>query len=189
MSNNREKDLWEILDNYHLWMALLVIVILVVSYFGIGWMVPNEGSRWYMARQLLQDIIANLIPVILVFIILYAFFRHTQTLRSKRETGELSSEISSKVANMLQSELGFQTRGRLIIHSAKYGAEDCYNDVTQNLNSAISAAGRIEDLPIDNTYLGPDPIKRVSKKLTVEYFYAGRKRSITKDEGDKLSLP
>lgn len=180
MSNSREKDLWETLEKYHLWMAFLVTIILVSIYFWIGWMKPVEGSLPDTARTLVLDIIANLIPVLLLLIGSYALFRYLQELKSKRETGELAS----KVADMVESKLGtlrevakadqaaaIEERS-LIIKSAKYGAKGHYNDVTDRVRSAI-AAGKAK-VRVDNDLFGPDPIERVGKAIIVDYIYAGR---------------
>lgn len=81
-----------------------------------------------------------------------------------------------------------KAEGTLIIKSAKYGAQDRYNDVTDRVRSAISA-GRIDEMPVNNDYFGPDPIERVPKKLIVTYVYAGRDYSKTVPENGKLTLP
>lgn len=82
--------------------------------------------------------------------------------------------------------------GQLIIKSARYGATvkgiDYYNDVTDRVRSAI-VAGRIDRMPVNNDYFGPDPIKREPKKVIVDYVYAGRDYSRTVPENEKLTLP
>jgi hypothetical protein len=81
-----------------------------------------------------------------------------------------------------------QAEGQLVIDSARYGAEGKYNDVTNVVKSAVVAGQRVE-LPVNNDYFRPDPIKGVPKELIVTYFYAGRKYSKTIPEGATLLLP
>ena len=180
MSNNREKDLWRELDRRDILMAFLVTAFLIIIYHVIGWTRPSEESIWSIIRTFALDTIVNLIPVFLLYIGVRVLFRHTQALRTEKET----EELASKVANNVKSELGALREAAkadqaaaieersLIIKSAKYGAEGHYNDVTDRVKSAI-AAGKVK-MRVDDDVFGPDPIKKVPKKVTVDYVYAGR---------------
>lgn len=184
MSSNHEEHLWKELKWRDFVIATFVVIILAVLYFWIYSMNPNEQSMWSIARELALAIIPDLIPVFLLFAGSYVLLRRTQQLWSKKETDELTSKISSRVADMVKSELGTLreaakadqataiVEGSLIIKSAKYGAEGHYNDVTDRVRSAISA-GKVK-MRVDNDFFGPDPIKTVPKKVIVEYVYAGR---------------
>jgi hypothetical protein len=97
------------------------------------------------------------------------------------------AETFWEVARMMPSAMS-QAEGQLIIASARYGAEDQYNDVTDIVKSAVVAGRRVE-MPVSNDYFGPDPIREVPKKLIVTYFYAGREYSRTIPEGATLLLP
>lgn len=76
----------------------------------------------------------------------------------------------------------------LIIDSAEYGAEGQTKDVAHILWSKI-VSGRIENFPVTNDTLGPDPIPRVHKVLTVKYKYHGENLSISVPENGTLSIP
>ena len=79
------------------------------------------------------------------------------------------------------------TQEDLIIHSAKYGAKDKWNDVTQLLRSKISA-GRVE-LRVSNENLGGDPVPGVVKELVLDYSYGGKRSTKKILENETLSLP
>ena len=173
-------------------LALLVMVMLIGIYpffVRLNWSVDSYGI-------LVAEVIANIIPVLLVYILSYTLLHRIQALWSERETGELAS----KVADMVKSELSAlkashpidMPEGQLIIKSAKYGATvkniDYYNDVTNVVRSAI-VAERVE-MPVNNDHFGPDPIKREPKHVTVDYVYAGRDGySKTVPEKATLFLP
>ena len=187
MSNNREKNLWKEMDRLAFWASIAAIVILTVIYFAIGRMKPDEESIWSTACVFVLDIIANLIPVLLLFMGSYALLRRIQAFRTEQETEELASKIASKVAGLLRTgHPANVAQGELIIESAMYGAED-KTDVTQLLRSKVSS-GRLE-IRVCNDDLGGDPSPGAVKELEVVYFYAGHKYSIIVSEGGILSLP
>ncbi|MFB0521203.1 MAG: hypothetical protein ACETWD_07230 [Desulfatiglandales bacterium] len=97
--------------------------------------------------------------------------------------GSLLYSLVSKTERGLE-----KAEGQLVVKSARYGAQDRYNDVADRVRSAISA-GRIDEMPVNNDYFGPDPIERVPKQLIVDYVYAGRDYSKTVPENGKLTLP
>lgn len=76
----------------------------------------------------------------------------------------------------------------LVIHSAQYGAGSEIYDVTDLLRSIVSRSGTLK-MTVSNDALGGDPIRGVVKELEVVYSYAGQRHSITKREGEGLSLP
>jgi len=195
MSNNREKDLWKELRKRDVLLALLVMAMLIGAYPFFA--KPNEKTFWsvYAYNTLAADVIANVIPVFLVYILSYTLLHRIQALWSERETGELASKVADRVKSELTLKASHQVdmpEGQLIIKAAKYGATvkniDYYNDVTNVVRSAI-VAGRVE-IPVNNDHFGPDPIKREPKAVTVDYVYAGRDGySKTVPEKAKLLLP
>jgi hypothetical protein len=75
----------------------------------------------------------------------------------------------------------------LVIHGATYGAGDQTRDVAQILRSKMS--GGSLNLRVCNENLGGDPIKGVVKTLTVDYSYAGERRTKAIPELEMLSVP
>lgn len=101
MNNEREKNLWKELDALAFWASTIAIIILAIAYFVIGGIKPSEESIWSLACSFAMEIIANLIPVFLLFAGAYAFFRRIQAMRSEQETEELVSRISDKILERL----------------------------------------------------------------------------------------
>lgn len=104
MSQKRESNLWNELYFFQFIGASVVIVLLVAIYFIITFTNPNEGSNWAVARLLALSVIANLIPIFVLFTGSYALFRRIQTLRSERDTENLASKISSEIRTTIQKE-------------------------------------------------------------------------------------
>jgi hypothetical protein len=129
--------------------------------------------------------------IILSLIAAFILLLYIGTMLLARRTQKLSEKVEEYVrlrgATTKASPVTVTTEGQLIIKSARYGAQDQYNDVADRVRSAISA-GRVEMI-VNNDYFGPDPIERVPKKLEVTYFYAGRGYSKTVPENAKLTLP
>lgn len=77
-------------------------------------------------------------------------------------------------------------RRSLKILSAKYGANDSYVDITEELNKAV-VDNKLAIL-ISNEIAG-DPIPGIRKVATVHYEYNGKKENINKNEMEVLVLP
>ena len=192
MSNNRERELWTELGRRDYLLAGAILVILAIAYGIIGWVTPGRPSGenvLHILCRLGQDVIANIIPVSLLFILSYLFLRRVQALRSEQETQQLASRVSSEVAKLLEQELAALTEEGLVIHSAKYGIGVRVIDVTQRLREFISA-GKLTEIPVSHGFLGmDDPAEHAKKQLEVVYSYAVRRQTIVTREDEKLSLP
>ena len=101
--------------------------------------------------------------------------------------GEAADAIPSPSFEPVGSPIPSMAQEDLIVDSARYGAEDQWNDVTELLQSKVSA-GRLE-LDVSNDSLGGDPTRGVHKTLVVEYSYRGIEHRTEIPEHRKLSLP
>jgi hypothetical protein len=96
-----------------------------------------------------------------------------------------STLLNSRAPVQSELELSYAS-ARLVIHSAKYGAKGIENDVTELLQSKVSA----DKLKIAaSNRLGGDPFPNEPKELVVDYSHKGERRIITVKEGNVLSLP
>ena len=103
-----------------------------------------------------------------------------KAVRSEERTGDAQyTELSSTKTPEISSQL--------IIHSASYGAQGMFNDVTELLKTKI-VMNKLEII-VNNTNFGPDPIKGVKKDLIVEYSYDDKRDKIIVQEDFPLVLP
>lgn len=87
MSNKRETKLWKEIGWLRFLLSIAVTIILGIAYIAIWqW----NTSIW---RELFLSITANLIPVPMVFILVYIAFRRIEELRSERDTDELADKV------------------------------------------------------------------------------------------------
>lgn len=87
MPNKLEKKLWKEIGWLRFILAITVTIVLGVAYFAIWqW----NTSIW---RELYLGIIANLIPIPVVFILVYIAFRRIEELRSERDAEELADKV------------------------------------------------------------------------------------------------
>jgi hypothetical protein len=87
---------------------------------------------------------------------------------------------------------GSDTRGqrgtpRLRILAASYGAQDRFADVRQLLESRVQNDQL--DLQVNNSSMGGDPIRGVSKTLRINYEWAGRTYQVVAREDERVSIP
>lgn len=116
MISNRERELWRELRGRDFLVALLIMVILILIYLLVG------GFKLDVFQTLLLDVIANLIPVSLAFVVSYAFLRRIQQLKSEQEMEELASRISSNIASMLPALTQGFSLEKFNVNAAKYWA-------------------------------------------------------------------
>jgi hypothetical protein len=76
--------------------------------------------------------------------------------------------------------------GQLVIHSARYGQDDVFADLTLDLRARVKN-GSLEE--VCGNHLGGDPYLNVPKSLTIEYSHQGQKVSKTVAENDPIKLP
>jgi len=96
MSNKRETKLWQEIGWLRFLLAIAVTFILGIAYFAVWqW----STSIW---RELLLSIIANIIPVPLVFILVYIAFRRIEELRSERDADELADKVILRLIQIAQ---------------------------------------------------------------------------------------
>lgn len=193
MTSNREKTLWKELGRRDFLLALVGMGILVLIYLVVGGVRLDDKDTWHVARTLLLDVIANLIPVVLAFMVSYAVLRRIQELRTEREIEELASLVSLKIANIASGLTQEFIPEKFTLHSAKYLAKSKSVDVTENIRLRVLSGERV--IPVNNYLaqypqdLGGDPCVGEPKRLTVEYTYDGEKRSRTIVENGILFLP
>ncbi len=191
MSSNRERELWKELNKSLFLLAGVLVVFLAAAYVGIGLVTPGRPSDenvLHVLCKLAQDVIANLIPVSLLYISSYLFVRHVQELWSEQETQKLVSRVSSEIGTLLEQGLAALREEGLVIHSAKYGVGSVTVDVAQRLRELISS-GRLE-IPARHRVLGiDDPAEGVEKQLEVVYSHAVHRQTRTVPEGETLLLP
>jgi len=188
MSDDRERELLRQLGWRDFLLAAAVLVILVVAYVVISLASQSGTSLGNILCTFGLDIIANLIPVCLLFIVSYLLLRRVQALRSEQETQQLLSKLSSEVRKLLKEELATARQQGLAIHSADYGAGNTVEDVTQQVRELVSA-GKLEMIADHNVLGIADPVKGVRKRLKVVYSHAVHNQTVIINEGDKLLLP
>lgn len=97
MPQSRERTLWDAIEKFKVLLALAVLYLLVMLYWWI-----MGGPLAHFLRQLLLDIIANLVAVILSFAVLYAFFRRIEKVRGDMERDELADIVARKTADLCE---------------------------------------------------------------------------------------
>ena len=100
MSENRERELLNELGRLAFIGSGTIIVLLIVAYFFIE---ALEGISPTI-RDLVQAVIANLIPVFLMFFISFWLFSRIQRVVSERESDNLTNKIASRVEVLLKAE-------------------------------------------------------------------------------------
>jgi hypothetical protein len=100
MSTKREAKLWKEIRWRDLLLAGLITIILTVGYFYISGLEVIGVTL----REFLLNIIANLIPTPLLFILAYAFFRHSEELRSEKDADELADKVLQRLIEVIKSQ-------------------------------------------------------------------------------------
>lgn len=98
MDNKRETHLWEQIDRLIFIIAILGLIILIGSYF----LVANSEHIESTVRNLILNIITNIIPTFLLFIGAYLVFRRIENLRSERDADEIANRVVLKVFQILE---------------------------------------------------------------------------------------
>lgn len=105
MSNDREKNLWAEIERRDVLLAIFVLILILVTYLIVGsLMKPGEGFLG-LVRELILDVLGNIIPVFLAFLVVFYLFRKSQALKAEKE----SEELVSKFAVELEQAVGSQT--------------------------------------------------------------------------------
>jgi hypothetical protein len=90
--------LWKELDWLRVLLAIAVIIILTIVYFSVSkW----EANEW---RDFVLNIITNLIPTFLLFVLAYFAFRRIEELRSERDADELANKVAQKFAELVSAQ-------------------------------------------------------------------------------------
>ena len=89
MDNKRESHLWEQMDRLIFIITILGLIILLGTYF----FVANFENIDSTLRDLILNIITNIIPTFLLFIGAYLVLRRIEKLRSERDTDELADKV------------------------------------------------------------------------------------------------
>lgn len=108
---------------------------------------------------------------------------------SSREFDRIKQSLQSLPAargGELQAGGRQSSAPELRILSARYGADNRFNDVRQRLQSRIEN-NRLE-LKVNNSSMGGDPISR-SKTLQLSYQWGNRTYEITVPENQRISIP
>jgi hypothetical protein len=96
MENKRESHLWKQIDRLILIIAVLGLILLVGTYFGVA----NLENIDSTLRELILNIITNIIPTFLLFIGAYLIFRHVEKLRSERDADEIANRVILKLTEI-----------------------------------------------------------------------------------------
>jgi hypothetical protein len=121
MSTNR-RDPYRAFERFAVGVAALGIILFTAAYFGVSY-APSLPDDW---RSFLQDIVTNLIPTLLVFVLTYVLlYRRIQKLQSEKEMEALAKNIADDVALQFRRTL---TSLRDVVPSAEsawlYSAPD-----------------------------------------------------------------
>jgi hypothetical protein len=101
MSENRETEIWKVLDRLTIGASIFAIVFLTLVYFVIADVEIQNDGFWAIARNFGLDVIANLIPTFVLIAGSYILFRRIQYIKSEHETNELAAKLSSKLMDNL----------------------------------------------------------------------------------------
>lgn len=93
----REKKLLNALD----WLIFLIAAITLVGLIILHFLVPSLPTLSSELRTFLQTLIANLIPVPLLFIVSYAVYRKIQTIRDEYDRNLFAENLASNLADEL----------------------------------------------------------------------------------------
>jgi len=110
MSQNRVRELLGLMDKIIAWATVPVLLLLVGGYLVIDYFwTSDQSSLWRGLPELLKDVIANLIPVCVLFIGSYLLFRRIPSMKAEQEMDELVSRVCSKVAHILEKDSQVET--------------------------------------------------------------------------------
>ncbi|MFZ4657091.1 MAG: hypothetical protein ACOYNY_08780 [Caldilineaceae bacterium] len=93
----REKKLLNALD----WLIFLVASVTLAALIIFHFLIPNVQVLTLELRTFLQTLIANLIPVPLLFIISYAVYRRIQTIRDEHDKNLFIENLADNLADKL----------------------------------------------------------------------------------------
>lgn len=97
--------LLKILDKFRGWVALVLVILLTVAYFVAAYFNKDKPDQPLatktVALSYFQDVIANTVPVFVLFVFSYWLFREIDEFRRRRE----SSLLAGSVADAVRQEL------------------------------------------------------------------------------------
>jgi hypothetical protein len=83
--------------------SIVAIVILVILAMLLQQWQPPQPSLLSILRDLSKDFILKLIPILLLFVISYYFFRRIQTIRAEEEREQLAEMLKKQLEPSLQA--------------------------------------------------------------------------------------
>lgn len=104
--NHHSRSIYEIADQFLFWIVLLITLVLTYLYLNAGNIIEfifaatrqvidknNSNSSYNLILGLSQNVISNLIPTCILFVIAFLFLREVQEIRSINQTNDLLSKI------------------------------------------------------------------------------------------------
>ena len=173
MSDQRETKLWKEIGWLRFLLAIAITIILGIAYFSIWkWNI----SIW---RDLFLNITANLIPVPLVFILVYIAFRRIEELRSDRNADELADKVVQRLIDIANTQSTVSGENNNFLGDP-FQFSELHMKLSREFDVAVNpfdTKSSPQKLSIKCTYRGDNIIH--IKKIS----YSGRKLSI-EDLGD-----
>ncbi len=151
MSSKREKKLWDEIGWLRFLLAVVVTLILGIAYFAIWqW----STSIW---REFLLSIVANLIPIPLVFILAYIVFRRIEEIRLERDSDELADKVVLRLLEIAK------------VQADSTGNSSTFLDDFPEISESYLKLSRELDITVK-----PFEAKSSPQKLVIECLYRGR---------------
>lgn len=96
MTNKREAKLWKEIGWRDVILAVIVTIILARGYFYIAGLSTIDGT-W---QEFWMNVIANLIPTPLLFVVAYILFHRLEELRSEKDADEIADRVILKLTEI-----------------------------------------------------------------------------------------
>ncbi len=124
----REKALWKELDRLAFWASLFTITLLTVAYFLIASSAPSDTQVLSIAHTFALNVIANLIPTFILFVVSYVLLRRVQNLKTSKESEEIAEEIANRVyTKLLETISAAQTNPNIPTTPSELSPEEHYS--------------------------------------------------------------
>jgi hypothetical protein len=174
MTNKREAKLWKEISWRDVLLAVFVTIILAIGYFYVAGLSTTWQEFW-------MNIIANLIPTPLLFIVAYILFHRLEELRSEKDADELAERVALKFFQIL-AEIQANTKNTNDTFLSEIGES---SPLEMKLlgefiikAKSFEAKSKPQKIVVECTYRGKNPIRIKS----ISFF--GTKLSV-KDDLDK----
>lgn len=170
MQNKRESDLWKQIDKLIFIIAILGLIILIGGYF----IVANLKTIDPTLRELILNVITNIIPTSLLFIGAYLVFRHIEKLRSERNTDEIADKVIMRLTEIARIQATSAGESDPLL-----GKPIQFSELEMRLHREVE------------TTVKPFEAKPIPQKILIECVYRGRNIIRIKKisySGSKLSL-